>query len=53
MRVFAYTFGNRVLDDVWQHYYDSQEKYDRLKAIKQTVDPDGIVTADEFSVDPD
>ena len=53
MRMFAYTFGNRVLDEVWQHYYDSQDKYDRLKAIKQTVDPDGIFTADEFCVDPD
>ncbi len=52
MRVFAYTFGDRVLEDVWQHYYDSQEKYDRLRRIKGVVDPDGLFSADHFALKP-
>lgn len=52
MRMFAYTFGDRNLEDVWQHYYDSQKKYDRLRKIKEDVDPDGIFSADRFSLKP-
>jgi len=52
MRMFAYTFGDRVLENVWQYYYDSQEKYDRLRRIKGTLDPDGLFSADDFSLKP-
>ncbi len=52
MRMVAYTFGNRVLEDVWPFYYDSQEKYERLRRIKGTLDPEGIFSADRFSLKP-
>ena len=52
MRMFAYTFGDRVLENVWAHFYDSQEKYERLRRIKGQLDPDGLFSADEFSLKP-
>ncbi|MEM1201831.1 MAG: FAD-binding protein [Acidobacteriota bacterium] len=52
MRMFAYTFGERDLDTVWQHYYDHEEKYRRLRRIKAALDPDGLWIADAFSVKP-
>jgi FAD/FMN-containing dehydrogenase len=52
MRMFAYTFGDRVLADVWSHYYDSKEKYERLRRIKGTLDPNGLFSADQFSLKP-
>jgi len=52
MRNFAYTFGDRALEKVWHNYYDSQEKYDRLRRIKGELDPDGLFSADEFSLKP-
>ena len=52
MRMFAYTFGDRNLENVWQFYYDSREKYDRLRRIKAAVDPDGRFNADPFSLKP-
>ncbi|MEM9275003.1 MAG: FAD-binding protein [Cyanobacteria bacterium P01_F01_bin.143] len=52
MRMVAYTFGNRVLEDVWPHYYDSKEKYERLRRIKGALDPNGIFSADQFSLKP-
>ena len=52
MRMFAYTFGNRMLAEVWPYYYDSKEKYERLRKIKGTVDPHGLFSADQFSLKP-
>jgi hypothetical protein len=52
MRNFAYTFGVRVLEKVWPFHYDSQEKYERLRRIKGELDPDGLFSADEFSLKP-
>jgi hypothetical protein len=52
MRMVAYTFGNQNLADVWKYYYDSQEKYDRLRRIKKTLDPNGLFSANEFSLEP-
>lgn len=52
MRMFAYTFGNRVLDEVWSHFYDSREKYERLRKIKGELDPNGLFSADQFSLKP-
>ena len=40
-----------ILDTVWEKYYDSREKYDRLIAIKRKFDPDYIFTANSFGVD--
>ena len=52
MRMFANTFGDRVLEDVWQCFYDSEEKYERLRRIKGQLDPDGLFSADQFSLKP-
>jgi hypothetical protein len=52
MRVFAYTFGERVLEEVWPYFYDSKEKYERLRRIKGKLDPDGLFSADQFSLKP-
>jgi hypothetical protein len=52
MRMFAYTFGERELEKVWPYFYDSQEKYERLRRIKGQLDPDGLFSADEFSLKP-
>lgn len=51
-RMFAYTFGERVLETVWPSFYDSKEKYDRLRSIKGKLDPHGLLVADEFTVKP-
>ena len=53
MRMFAYTFGNPVLKDVWPYYYDSLGKYYKLKGIKAKLDPTGLFSADRFSLDVD
>ncbi len=54
MRMFAYTFGDNVLEkeNVWSCYYDSKEKYERLRGIKWDVDRDRIFSADQFSLKP-
>ena len=52
MRMFAYTFGEQALEDEWQYYYDSREKYDRLRKIKSQLDPDGVFLANQFSLKP-
>ena len=43
--------GGAILDSVWEKYYDTKEKYDRLVKIKRRVDPDYIFTANAFGVD--
>jgi FAD binding domain len=52
MRLFAYTFGDRVLEEVWHYFYDSKEKYERLRRIKGALDPNGLFSADQFSLKP-
>ena len=52
MRMMAYTFGHPVLEEVWPYYYDSKEKYERLRRIKETLDPHGLFSADQFSLKP-
>jgi len=39
------------LDTVHEHYYDSEEKYQRLVAIKRAVDPKYVFTANMFGID--
>ena len=43
--------GGASLDCVWDKYFDSKEKYDRLVDIKRKVDPQYIFTANMFGVD--
>lgn len=52
MRLFAYTFGDRVLEEVWPYFYDSKEKYERLRRIKNKLDPNRLFSADQFSLPP-
>jgi hypothetical protein len=39
------------LDSLWDKYYDSKWKYDKLVEIKRRVDPDYIFTANAFGID--
>ena len=39
------------MDTVWDKYYDSREKYDRLIAIKRRFDPSYVFTANGLGVD--
>merc|ERR1711920_35486 len=43
--------GGASLDAVWDKYYDSKEKYDKLVAIKRRVDPNHIFSANAFGID--
>ena len=43
--------GGASLDAVWDKYFDSREKYDRLIEIKRRVDPEYVFTANMFGVD--
>ena len=52
MRMFAYTFGNREQEKAWTYYYDSKEKCNLLRRIKKTLDPNGLFSADQFSLRP-
>ena len=40
-----------VLDTVWDKYFDTSEKYEKLREIKRRVDPNYIFTANSFGVD--
>ncbi|NES78939.1 MULTISPECIES: hypothetical protein [unclassified Okeania] len=51
MRMFAYTFGSRKLEDTKDVYYEN-DMYNTLKSIKETIDPNCIFSADEFSLSP-
>ena len=35
---------------MWQHYVDSREKYDRLRAIKHRVDPARLFSPNAFAI---
>ena len=43
--------GGAILDTVWEKYFDSREKYEKLISIKRRVDPSYIFTANLFGVD--
>lgn len=47
-RVFWGPHGSMDLSSVWQHYYDSREKYERLRAIKARLDPAGVLSPNAF-----
>ena len=44
------SFGNFDLDAVWDKYFESKEKYDRLRAARKKADPDGVFTPNTFCV---
>jgi len=59
MRMFAYTWlegdGDQwqtKLEDQWQYYYDSKEKYERLRRIKFKADPDSVFNSSAFCLTP-
>ena len=39
------------MDTVWDKYFDTSEKYEKLREIKRRVDPNYIFTANSFGVD--
>ena len=43
--------GGASLDSVWEKYFDSEEKYEKLREIKRRVDPNYVFTANQFGVD--
>ena len=43
--------GGASLDSVWDKYFDSREKYERLVEIKRRVDPEYVFSANLFGVD--
>ena len=49
-RVLWGSFGEYDINKVWSYYYDSREKYDRLIKARSKADPDGVLTANPFSV---
>jgi hypothetical protein len=36
------SFGNVDMKEVWQHYYDSKELYEKLQDIKKATDPNDV-----------
>lgn len=56
MRLVAYTFedgkGDQTLENQWQYYHDSQEKYERLRRIKFKADPDNVFNSSAFCLTP-
>lgn len=49
-RYFWGSFGDKVLDNAWQHYFEDQAKYNKLKLIKSQCDPSGVFTPNPFCV---
>lgn len=44
------SFGHKKLDDVWDRYFETKAKYDRLVKIKKAADPKNIFSPNEFCV---
>lgn len=42
--------GSKDLPKVWDRYFDSEEKWNRLCDVKASFDPDGIFTPNRFCV---
>jgi len=49
-RVLWGSFGEFDLDSVWHTYFESKEKYERLRAARRKADPDGVLTPNTFCV---
>ena len=40
-----------MLDTVWEKYFDSKEKYDKLVEVKRKFDPNYVFTANGLGID--
>lgn len=49
-RVLWGSFGEFDLDAVWHTYFETREKYERLRAARRLADPDGVFTPNTFCV---
>ena len=49
-RVLWGSFGEFDLDNIWKAYYETEEKYERLRAARRKADPDGVLTPNTFCV---
>ena len=49
-RVLWGSFGEFDLDAVWNTYFETREKYERLRAARRKADPDGVFTPNTFCV---
>lgn len=49
-RLLWASYGDWVMDDVWQYYYDDQDKYERIGLQRAEADPIGTFTANPFNV---
>ena len=50
IRLFWGSYGNRNLNEVWRSYYDSEEKYEKMKEIKSKIDPNKVFSPNEFCI---
>jgi len=50
IRYFWGSYGNHDLTSVWPCYYESEEVYKRLLAIKKAVDPQKIFSPNPFCI---
>ena len=49
-RVLWGSFGEFNLDSVWNTYFETREKYERLRAARRKADPNGVFTPNSFCV---
>ena len=49
-RVLWGSFGEFDLDAVWNTYFETKEKYERLREARRKADPDGVFTPNTFCV---
>lgn len=49
-RVLWGSYGEFDLDQVWNHYFEDREKYERLREVRRRADPDGVFTPNTFCV---
>ena len=49
-RVLWGSFGEFDLDSVWNLYFETREKYERLMAVREKADPAGVLTPNRFCV---
>ena len=49
-RVLWGSYGDFNLDNVWDKYHESKEKYDKLGQVRKRMDPNGTFTPNTFCV---
>ena len=49
-RVLWGSYGDFNLDNVWDKYYETPEKYNKLREVRKRMDPDGLFTPNTFCV---